>query len=104
LQLAAILPAKTVPSCGGQIDSDARNLRKRKGTKPKQSTALPARKKARVAVEDVDDEAEVVSHPSNASENNDISEEGSAPSTSNRTMPKRVNAKVCCIIHSLNNT
>jgi len=78
LQLAAILPAKTVPSRGGRIHSDARNLRKKKRTKSRKDVIRPVKKKSRVTVEEVDDDDE----PSQTNISKSTERDGS-PSTSN---------------------
>jgi hypothetical protein len=116
LQLAAILPTKTVPSRGGRINSDAQKLRKRK---PKTKTgapnaaagpsAPPPAKRPRVTVENVPDKddtpaASTLSHPSATPTTS--GEQGNIMSSSRST--KCLNAKVCisvllynCLIYHL---
>jgi len=75
LQLAAILPTKTVPSQGGHIDSDAKTLQKQKLAKTKTralnvslgASAPPTAKRAHVMVEDLQDKDDIMSPPYNPS-------------------------------------
>jgi hypothetical protein len=104
------LPTKTVPSRGGRIDSDARNLRKQKTAKTKTRasnassgvSAPPPAKRARVTVEDIQDEDDIMSPPSNSS-NIDAIGQDSTSSTSRPATARRSNAKVCTVCYPTNN-
>ena len=103
------MPTKTVPSRGGCLDSDAKNLRNRKTAKTKTkapnkssgTSVPPPTKRARVTVEDIQDEDDIISAPSNPSYINTADQQ---ESNSHSATARRSNAKVRAPWYSANDS
>jgi len=100
---------KTVPSWGGHIDSNAKILQKWKTAKTRASnmslgtSAPPLMKRACVTVEDIQDEDDIMSPPSNPSNINATDQQESTSGTSHPATARCSNVKVHALWYSTDN-
>ena len=103
---------KTVPSHGGHLDSDAKNLWNQKTAKTKTKTshknsstsAPPPMKREHVMVEDILDEDDIMTSPLNPPNIDTTDQQESTSSTSHSATARHSNAKVHAPWYSTNNS